>query len=90
MFLTYQAMLYHNKSGITVLPRSLYGKWTHSPIAFFDHYHASMWHSADAAVFRYFWSLRWYVALPAAIFGAIYVRHRYTSKVESYELEKVL
>lgn len=90
MFLTYQAMLYPNKSGITVLPRSLYGKWTHSPIAFFDHYHASMWHSTDAAVFIYFWSFRWYIVLAVAAMVALYVRFKYVSKMESYELAKVL
>lgn len=71
MFLTYQAMLYPDRNGIWALPRSLYGKWAHSSIAFFDHYHASMWHSSDAAIFLFLWKAR-YVLMLAAGTGVAY------------------
>jgi hypothetical protein len=48
MFLTWQAMLYPDRKGLSILPVPLYGKWTHSAVAFFEHYYASMWHDDDA------------------------------------------
>lgn len=85
MFLTYQAMLYPNRSQIWVLPRSLYGKWTHSAAAYFAHYHASMWHSSDAAAVLFLWHMRYLILLVAGLAGA-YVWYK---RKRAAALEKV-
>lgn len=54
-----QASTYRNRKELWVLPDNMYGKYTHSGDAIFEHLFGSSWHGADAR------SVLWFVKHPA-------------------------